>query len=171
MNHPEQTADEAGNAPSAHSTNKPKVRLSCETCRQRKVKCDKLNPCTNCQRLGTRCVPVERARLPRGRSGRPATERPGDQDANLKDRVAKLETIIRELARGGNQTSARAILAAAVDEGSQAGSSDGEHGDDDDSQPGSVRTPDTYLGSSFWASLLNEVSESLVTFTHIQCFG
>ncbi|GLB02353.1 hypothetical protein AtubIFM57258_003698 [Aspergillus tubingensis] len=159
MNHPEQTADEAANAPSAHSTNKPKVRLSCETCRQRKVKCDKLNPCTNCQRLGTRCVPVERARLPRGRSGRPATERPGDQDANLKDRVAKLETIIRELARGGNQASARAILAAAVDEGSQAGSSDGEHGDDDDSQPGSVRTPDTYLGSSFWASLLNELPD------------
>lgn len=168
MNHSDQTADEAGNVPSAHSTNKPKVRLSCETCRQRKVKCDKLNPCTNCQRLGTRCVPVERARLPRGRSGRPATERPGDQDANLKDRVSKLESIIRELARGGSQASARAILAAAVDEGSQAGSSDGEHGDDDDSQPGRVRTPDTYLGSSFWASLLNEVSPWLSLITRAQ---
>ncbi|GKZ29020.1 hypothetical protein AbraIFM66950_002541 [Aspergillus brasiliensis] len=162
MNHPDKTGDPAGNVTSGHSTNKPnkpRVRLSCETCRQRKVKCDKLNPCTNCQRLRTRCVPVERARLPRGRSGRPATERPGDQDASLKDRVSKLENIIRELARGGDQASARAILAAAVDEGSQAGSSDGEHGDDDDSQPGRVRTPDTYLGSSFWASLLNEVPD------------
>ncbi|RAK97723.1 Zn(II)2Cys6 transcription factor [Aspergillus ibericus CBS 121593] len=144
--------DPTGSAP----VNKPKVRLSCETCRQRKVKCDKLDPCTNCQRLGARCVPVERARLPRGRSGRLATERPGDQDANLKDRVSKLESILRDLARGGSQASARAILAAAVEEGSQ----DGENSlGDDDSQAGGVRTPDTYLGSSFWANLLNEVPD------------
>lgn len=155
MNPLSQPTDQAGTAASSHAANKPKVRLSCETCRQRKVKCDKLDPCTNCQRLGARCVPVERARLPRGRSGRLAIERPGDQDANLKDRVSKLESIIRDLARGGSQASARAILAAAVEESAQDGhTSLGE----DDAQGGGIHRPDTYLGSSFWANLLNEVS-------------
>ncbi|PWY78313.1 hypothetical protein BO70DRAFT_430218 [Aspergillus heteromorphus CBS 117.55] len=172
--HPSPSADAAGNAASqSHSSTKPKVRLSCEACRLRKVKCDKLNPCTNCQRLGTRCVPVERARLPRGRSGRLATERPADSDVNLKDRVSKLEGIIRDLARGGSQSSARAILsAAAASEGaaeqhqhqhqhqresSRERSSEGENPRGEGA--GRAQPPDTYLGSSFWANLLNEVPD------------
>ena len=47
------------------------TRLSCEACTKRKVKCDKLIPCTNCQASGVLCVPVERRRRPRGRSRRP----------------------------------------------------------------------------------------------------
>lgn len=46
------------------------TRLSCEACTRRKVKCDKTIPCTNCQSSGILCVPVERKRLPRGRSRR-----------------------------------------------------------------------------------------------------
>ncbi|KAE8327559.1 hypothetical protein BDV39DRAFT_192745 [Aspergillus sergii] len=46
------------------------ARLSCEGCTKRKVKCDRLIPCTNCRSLGTLCIPVERRRLPRGRSRR-----------------------------------------------------------------------------------------------------
>ncbi|KAJ5093866.1 hypothetical protein N7456_009727 [Penicillium angulare] len=75
----------------------PRVRLSCEACRQRKVKCDKLSPCTSCQRLGFVCVPVERARLPRGRT-RKAPERAGHSDKELADRVAKLEELLRRVA-------------------------------------------------------------------------
>lgn len=77
----------------------PRVRLSCEACRQRKVKCDKLSPCTSCQRLGFKCVPVERARLPRGRT-RKAPERAGGSDKELADRVAKLEDLLRRVASG-----------------------------------------------------------------------
>jgi len=47
----------------------PKAQLTCEMCKRRKIKCDKLRPCTACRNAGTVCVPVERARLPRGRSG------------------------------------------------------------------------------------------------------
>ncbi|PYH89157.1 hypothetical protein BO71DRAFT_444765 [Aspergillus ellipticus CBS 707.79] len=162
--HPNQAADAAARTPSQSHSAKPKVRLSCEACRQRKVKCDKSNPCTNCQRLGTRCVPVERARLPRGRSGRLATERSTDTGVNLKDRVSKLESVIRDLARGGSQSSARAILSAAAAsesvaqrEDSNDRSSDGENPRGDDA--GGVQATDSYLGSSFWANLLNEVPD------------
>ncbi|KAE8382501.1 hypothetical protein BDV26DRAFT_5613 [Aspergillus bertholletiae] len=48
------------------------ARLSCEGCTKRKTKCDKLIPCTNCRNSGTLCIPVERKRLPRGRSRRSA---------------------------------------------------------------------------------------------------
>ncbi|PKX89161.1 Zn(II)2Cys6 domain-containing transcription factor nscR [Aspergillus novofumigatus IBT 16806] len=41
-------------------------RLSCELCRERKIKCDKVDPCTNCVSAGVVCVPVHRPRLPRG---------------------------------------------------------------------------------------------------------
>ena len=42
-------------------------QLSCELCRERKVKCDKLEPCTTCVSSGVVCVPIYRQRLPRGR--------------------------------------------------------------------------------------------------------
>jgi hypothetical protein len=42
--------------------------LSCEGCTKRKKKCDRLVPCTNCRDSGIICVPVERRRLPRGRT-------------------------------------------------------------------------------------------------------
>ncbi len=42
-------------------------QLSCALCRDRKLKCDKLDPCTNCSSSGVICVPVYRRRLPRGR--------------------------------------------------------------------------------------------------------
>ncbi|KAE8344915.1 hypothetical protein BDV24DRAFT_148752 [Aspergillus arachidicola] len=46
------------------------ARLSCEGCTKRKVKCDRLIPCTNCRNSSILCIPVERKRLPRGRSRR-----------------------------------------------------------------------------------------------------
>ncbi|KAG6069302.1 hypothetical protein E4U32_000016 [Claviceps aff. humidiphila group G2b] len=45
-------------------------QLSCALCRDRKLKCDKLDPCTNCTSSGVVCMPVYRPRLPRGRHAR-----------------------------------------------------------------------------------------------------
>ena len=50
----------ARNAPSE----KQKVVLSCEQCRQRKTRCDKSNPCGACQRSHLECHVVRRCRLP-----------------------------------------------------------------------------------------------------------
>ncbi|RMZ68167.1 C6 transcription factor [Pyrenophora seminiperda CCB06] len=40
------------------ATSKPTRVLSCVTCAQRKVKCDRKFPCSNCTRLGLQCVPA-----------------------------------------------------------------------------------------------------------------
>lgn len=74
-----------------------KVRLTCQMCRQRKVKCDKKSPCTNCSRCGIDCEVVERPRLPRGKSQAPSSARGLEVQPDLQDRVKKLESIIRHL--------------------------------------------------------------------------
>ncbi|KAH2495777.1 hypothetical protein KXW70_003243 [Aspergillus fumigatus] len=76
------------------------VRLTCQACTRRKVKCDKKSPCTNCLKHGITCVVVERPRWPRGRSGNQAISR--EQD--LSDRVAKLEQLIEGLSHSKRGT-------------------------------------------------------------------
>ncbi|PLB55471.1 hypothetical protein P170DRAFT_422014 [Aspergillus steynii IBT 23096] len=93
---------EAAQGRHATSSATPQIRLSCEMCRRRKIKCDKLDPCSNCERLRVTCVPVERARLPRGRSSRGAAEKRPNNDTRLKDRIARLEGLIRGIADHGD---------------------------------------------------------------------
>lgn len=90
-------------------------RLSCELCRERKVKCDKREPCSNCVSSGVVCVPIHRQRLPRGRhanrlhrtpSSSTTTSLPGQNSASnaalgtvplsgdLDQRMSRLEAIM-----------------------------------------------------------------------------
>lgn len=70
---------------------------SCTICRQRKVKCNRQQPCSNCVRSGCDCVfPVGRGRAPK-RSRRVV-------EGQLIDKLARLETIIQHLATGQNSS-------------------------------------------------------------------
>lgn len=88
----------------------PCARLTCETCKRRKVKCDKLRPCTACRRAKIHCVAVERARLPRGRSAKQKnTIQQGTvlchQTSSLSNRVEMLEGLVRSLLDSRTETS------------------------------------------------------------------
>lgn len=74
----------------------PPAQLTCETCKRRKVKCDKLRPCTSCTKAGIQCVAVERPRLPRGRSAK-KKKRAQEDHPNLSGRVSMLEELIQSL--------------------------------------------------------------------------
>ncbi|KAE8149832.1 fungal-specific transcription factor domain-containing protein [Aspergillus avenaceus] len=129
------------------STTTPRVRLSCELCRQRKVKCDKLNPCTNCQRFGAVCIPVERARLPRGRSGKLSAHGPPSQDSSLKERVSRLEDLLRELTEHGDP-----VASTSTEFGSDEGTA----------QPSVSKEADKsepYIENSFWADILRQIHD------------
>lgn len=78
----------------------PSVRLSCELCNQRKIRCDKHSPCTNCRKSGAVCVPVERRRWPRGLSGKLAISR----EEELRDRVARIEKLLQNSAYPARRT-------------------------------------------------------------------
>lgn len=94
-------------------------QLSCDLCRERKVKCDKLDPCTNCTAAGVTCRTIYRNRLPRGRHARSSTEdldppasratgqaredgaAAAAQAANqeLRERIESLETLILSMSK------------------------------------------------------------------------
>ena len=65
---------------------------SCVTCRKRKVRCDKIDPCTNCQKAGIECVFPQPGRAPR-RSKKPA-------DVELLARLKRLEGVVQKLGKG-----------------------------------------------------------------------
>ncbi|TAQ90834.1 hypothetical protein B7494_g830 [Chlorociboria aeruginascens] len=74
------------NPQDAHSTSSPKP-LSCISCRQRKIKCNKIDPCNHCQKLGVFCQFPPRAR---GRRKQNAKER----ETELLQRINRLESLV-----------------------------------------------------------------------------
>lgn len=76
----------------AHTPSAPPTQLrTCTACRQRKVKCNRQQPCSHCIRSGCDCIyPIGRGRAPK----RPRRFVEGQ----LVDKLARLETIIQRLA-------------------------------------------------------------------------
>ncbi|KAJ5738176.1 VrtR2 [Penicillium malachiteum] len=89
-------------------------QLSCASCRDRKLKCDKLDPCTNCTASGLVCISIYRPRLRRGRHARRSGQRSSPPPAinreqvyarsaaedtavnkNLTERVCRLESLVQ----------------------------------------------------------------------------
>ena len=88
---------EAPPLPSAPSQNYSRSTIrknhppSCTTCRRRKVKCDRADPCFQCVRTGAICVFVPHSGAPRGRKG-------GRRklDRELLHRIASLEHLVKD---------------------------------------------------------------------------
>ncbi|CEO60620.1 hypothetical protein PMG11_05237 [Penicillium brasilianum] len=145
----------------------PRVRLSCEACRQRKVKCDKLSPCTSCVRLGFVCVPVERARLPRGRTRKPSERLTGNKE--LIDRVTKLEQLLKNVAAERNVESlvekTPQSTTASAEDSLETKMTDVETWRTENAQPNMFVLPHrprpstTYMASSFWEDIMQQTQE------------
>ncbi|KAI1380223.1 hypothetical protein F4677DRAFT_452692 [Hypoxylon crocopeplum] len=79
---------------------KPKAgipQLNCELCRERKIKCDKSSPCSNCVKASVACVPIYRKRLPRGRHTHRQSPAAADDGDELRDRIRRLETLVSNM--------------------------------------------------------------------------
>lgn len=70
---------------------------SCVTCRRRKVKCDRKDPCSNCVKNQIECHFPVTGRLPRRRDPA-AWKSPTEKQAELLDRLRRLESLVTELA-------------------------------------------------------------------------
>jgi hypothetical protein len=169
--------DPVGPGTTTHSRpSAPRVRLTCEACRQRKVKCDKLSPCSSCQKLGLVCVPVERARLPRGRT-RKAAERTAGSDKELSERVARLENLLKKVANERQHESQPASVVpeslwpyVKEDSATEARKADFDNNTRQDQSEaarsgslgaGHSRLPGpstAYMGNSFWEDIMQQVS-------------
>lgn len=132
----------------------PLPTLSCEFCRHRKIKCDKLDPCTACQKAGVKCESIRRKRLPRGRHITKSESRSKTRES-LKAKIDRLEALVNvalsESDGKGDGASVMRETSATTDKGASSDSLQGGN----EFEPG----PNA-LASRFWASVINEIRES-----------
>ncbi|KAI1282854.1 fungal-specific transcription factor domain-containing protein [Xylaria sp. FL0933] len=149
-----------------------KPPLSCTSCRARKLKCDKQNPCRNCERSGAECVFPARKRIQRPRK---------TKNSELLQRLNRLESIVGRVGLASlEEAAAEAGVGAAevqvTDTEPQpqpqphshpvVGATDTRpHGERDEHVPCGLKgvrppqdsTASRYLSGEFWSSLCNEV--------------
>ncbi|KAI0193256.1 fungal-specific transcription factor domain-containing protein [Xylaria flabelliformis] len=101
---PADDTDTTANSMSAQSSQPAHLR-SCVLCRQRKVKCDRRQPCSNCLRAGANCV------HPPG-AGRAAKRPRQAVDTKVLDRLSQLETTIRRLQQQAKDRDAEPQMSA-----------------------------------------------------------
>jgi hypothetical protein len=92
----------------------PKQR-SCVVCRTRKVRCDKLSPCSNCRRANIACVfpstdrpPRWARRLERVANNAALNAQPEPADSRVMERLKTLESLVKELSGQLEQANAAA---------------------------------------------------------------
>lgn len=108
---------------------------SCVTCRRRKVKCDKQNPCSNCTKAGSPCVfpaPGRAPRRPRQGGGKVVSER----EAELLKRLRRLEGVVEELS---GQVEVEAVKHSPSSDNSSSMQKDSESGDTSNQKGSTVR--------------------------------
>lgn len=165
------------------STSRAAAKLrSCVVCRSRKVRCDKLSPCTNCRRANVACVVPSHDRPPRWarRLERIANDAAGaptqDQQQQQRDaepgvglvmeRLRSLEGLVRELS---------GQLAAGSSTGSSPREREGGRVEQAATGTGStdmqkhfgrlvVQDADRsrYVSSGFWSRVSDEVSSTAI---------
>ncbi|KAF4502491.1 bikaverin cluster-transcription factor [Fusarium agapanthi] len=138
----------------------------CTFCRQRKVKCDRQKPCSNCLRANNDCS------YPVGR-GRAAKRYTRTLDTRLVDRLHKLENVIKQLTSQVDAT-ANALPSGSCTDGEEIESYSGGRknnppGVDNaaphasiDQQLGRLMIDDSksyYVSNILWANLGNEIEE------------
>lgn len=174
---PPVTTETSTTSPSTKPISAPKLR-SCVVCRARKVRCDKLSPCSNCRRANIPCVVPSSDRPPRWAR---RLERLADNAASnaraqvdpaasqLLERLRTLEDLVKELRSQLEQANAAVARSAASSSGVNSPESS-THGRDD-TVDGEVqepfgrlvlqdRTRSRYVSSGFWSRVEDEVCRS-----------
>ncbi|KAI1115711.1 fungal-specific transcription factor domain-containing protein [Nemania sp. NC0429] len=141
-----------------------KPPLSCTSCRARKLKCDKQDPCHHCVRSNVECVFPARRRIQRPRKSK---------NSELLQRLDRLETIVGKVGLANLEALEARVEAVgargAEVEPPQPVEADLRPPDDDvvaaygvqdvrpPPPPPQDNTASRYMGGKFWSSLCNEV--------------
>ncbi|KAK4549322.1 hypothetical protein LTR36_006319 [Oleoguttula mirabilis] len=113
------------------------IRLACQACQRKKIKCDRSFPCGPCSRSNLHCAPSTR---------KPRTRHAGKRavDGELRNRISKLESLVEGLSgEVGLQDGVpgASVSTPAAEQVDSAAS----------------HTVGKYIGSTFWSSLTTEV--------------
>ncbi|CAM1510148.1 Fc.00g004830.m01.CDS01 [Cosmosporella sp. VM-42] len=133
------------------SEGRPTKVLSCASCRQRKIKCDKVQPfCTQCSRFGIECNYPSR---------KPTRRAPRPRQNELLDRISRLESIV---GKADPEKLRELDLVGIVGSGSAGSPVTDVRTQDapaEDKQDGAVSADASarYLSGEFWGNLCEEV--------------
>ncbi|KAF5023476.1 hypothetical protein F66182_4476 [Fusarium sp. NRRL 66182] len=140
-----------------------RATLSCGSCRQRKLKCDRDEPCSNCVARNVACV---YASYPRGRV---AAQRRDARNSDLNDRVQHLEqllgSIVSQLPPQQQQLATSAISPSIKSPESRYKTNQGSihsasHSGSPQVKPGRMMANPNetiYVSSSHWSAICHEV--------------
>jgi hypothetical protein len=134
------------------SSSAPKLR-SCVVCRSRKVRCDKLSPCSNCRRANIACTFPSTDRPPRWArrlvaSNAQASQNPDPAATQVMERLRNLENLVKDLSSQLEQANAAAAAAANSAAGGSSGvNSPGSSSHDRDIDHHRDASPNTNTGN------------------------
>ncbi|KAM6515615.1 hypothetical protein FALCPG4_013833 [Fusarium falciforme] len=147
---------------------------NCLTCRCRKVRCDRKNPCSHCARSGTPCVFPQSGRLPRRPPATTVGEHSEGLSRDLLSRIRRLEGIINSFnvePEHGSQPHLQGAPGSAPEDGTRAPTAQtGLHTEGSQSKGEakeghqlagflvSGEGGKLYIGGDFWSTLRQEVS-------------
>ena len=134
--------------------------ISCTHCRQRKVKCNRVHPCLQCQRSGFECIFPERAKHPKRKKAGSKTS-----TQEMLDRLSRMEKLIGTIEpeaknvqpQDSRRTSTPPWMST---EEPRRKSSLKDVGFGDDTKDGSQSPTDglnRYIAGGFWRTLTSEV--------------
>ncbi|PYH73109.1 putative transcription factor [Aspergillus vadensis CBS 113365] len=135
-----------------------KPQFSCIACRQRKSRCDRLQPCTSCVARGHSCVYV--ARKP---PASPLQPTPVGAAAGLHDRLVQLERLVKSLMPDGvNNDEVRQLATPDTTPSSSIRPGSGGSVLDAQSDCGSMQITDSelqYVAGEHWAAILDSIAD------------
>ena len=146
------------------------AELSCAACNERKVRCDKGNPCSTCQATGVVCVPIQRKRLPRGRhvkENKENKEKENRENKELRGRLARLESLIASdhssssFPSSSSSSSSFKSISASISTSPTTPATPATTASP--FRPASTSTPafEPGPGNAFWTDLVDKVCETL----------
>lgn len=116
------------------------IRLACQACQRKKIKCDRTFPCGQCLKSNLDCIPSARKRRAR-HAGKRAV------DGELRNRIAKLESLVESLSGDNVAESDKPQEATESSPAQTRGSVE-------------IESPQVgrYVASTFWSSLSMEMT-------------
>ena len=150
---------------------KPTHERPCVACRKRKIRCDKVRPCANCQRTGQLCSYDDNKTQQQDSLGHNGG---ATGDADMRARLDHLEKLMATLLLRGDQQHTplsdiagpqqqhvRSVISPAARSTVPSNASQGIHPENVFSvQPGQLVFKDgycAYFTADFWAGLIDEV--------------
>ncbi|KAH7156723.1 fungal-specific transcription factor domain-containing protein [Dactylonectria macrodidyma] len=170
---PERNSTSSVSTPASASASASATKLrSCVVCRSRKVRCDKLSPCSNCRRANIACVVPSNDRPPRWarrleritKDAASAERTPRDADPGalqVMERLRNLENLVKELSGQLEQANAAVESAHEREANRQMSTASSPDAAAMQQHFGRLVLQDTsqshYIGSGFWSRVSDEL--------------